>query len=128
VLLDGPVLAALTIAEHEHHDQAGRWLAAQDGFAVCPFTEAALIRFLLRLGESPHTALAVLSGIRQHPRCRSWPATLSHTSLEAAELGGADQFSQDYLAALAITNGGRLATFDAAVAERLPDSTLLIAT
>lgn len=126
VLLDGSVLAALTIVEHEHHDRAGRWLATQDSFAVCPLTEAALLRFLLRLGESPNTALAVLAGIRQHPHCHSWAADRSFAELGETELGGADQISEGYLAALALTHGGRLATFDATLAERLPETTLLI--
>lgn len=126
VLLDGSVLAALTIIEHEHHDRAGRWLATQDSFAVCPFTEAALLRFLLRLGESPDTALAVLAGIRQHRHCRSWAADASFVDLPAAQLGGADQLSEGYLAALALAHGDRLATFDATLAERLPEATLLI--
>ena len=112
VLLDGAVLAALTIAEHEHHDRAGRWLATQPGFAVCPITEAALLRFLLRLGESPATALAVLDGIREHPHCEFWPADLTLSELSAAELDGADQLNQAYLAALATVHGGQLATLD----------------
>ncbi len=112
VLLDGAVLAALTIAEHEHHDRAGRWLAAQPGFAVCPITEAALLRFLLRLGESPATALAVLDGIREHPHCEFWPADLTLSELSATELDSADQLSQAYLAALATVHGGQLATLD----------------
>jgi uncharacterized protein len=126
VLLDAPVLVALTIAEHEHHDRAGRWLASQDSFALCPFTEAALLRFLLRLGESQRTALAVLAGVRQHPGCQFWGADASFAGLAAAELGGADQLTESYLAALATAHGGSLATLDPGLAERLPDATVLI--
>ncbi|MCE1174868.1 MAG: PIN domain-containing protein [Propionibacteriales bacterium] len=115
VLLDGPVLAALVIAEHEHHDRVGRWLADQPDFAVCPITEAALLRFLLRLGESPSTALAVLDGIRQHPRCRFWSADLSHAELLADQLGAADDLSGAYLDALAAAHGGELATLETIV-------------
>lgn len=112
VLLDGPVLAALVIAEHEHHDRVGRWLADQPDFAVCPISEAALLRFLLRLGESPDTALAVLAGIRQHPKCRFWLADLSHADLAADQLGAADDLSQAYLEALAAAHRGSLATLE----------------
>lgn len=112
VLLDGTVLAALVIAEHEHHDRAGRWLATQPDFALCPVSEAALLRFLLRLGESQATALAVLAAIRQHPKCRFWPADLEFGALSADELTTADDLSQAYLAALARANGGELATLD----------------
>jgi predicted nucleic acid-binding protein len=109
-LLDAPVLAALVIAEHEHHDRVGRWLATQADFAVCPISEAGLLRFLLRLGESPATAVAVLTAIRQHPKCRFWSAELSHAEVPVDELGSADDLSQAYLTALARTRGGTFAT------------------
>lgn len=125
-LVDGPVLAALTILEHEHHDRAGRWLAAQPAFAVTPATEASLLRFLLRLGESPSTALAVLASIRQHPSCEFWPADLSHAALVATDLSGVEHLGTAYLTALAAANGGRLATLDEALAERSPEATALI--
>lgn len=113
VLLDGAVLAALVIEEHEQHDRASAWFAVLDGFAVCPQTEAALLRFLLRLGESPETALGVLAGVRAHPRCEFWADGLSHTELDASTLGGADRFGQAYLAALAASHSGQFATLDA---------------
>lgn len=126
VLLDGPVLAALTIAEHEHHDRAGRWLAGEGAFAVTPMTEAALVRFLLRLGESPSTALAVLVGIRSHPGCEFWSDDLPLAALTAEDIDSADGLSSSYLAALAAHHGGRLATLDAVLAERLGDRAALI--
>lgn len=113
VLLDGAVLAALVIEEHEQHDRASAWFAGLDGFAVCPQTEAALLRFLLRLGESPETALGVLAGIREHPRCEFWTDELSHTTLDPSVLGGADQFGQIYLGALAASHSAQFATLDA---------------
>lgn len=111
-LLDSRVLAALVIAEHEHHDRVGRWLADQDSFAICPLSEAGLLRFLLRLGESPDTALAVLTAIRQHPKCHFWADDLSHSDLAANQLGTADELSQVYLAALAAAHRGTLATIE----------------
>lgn len=118
-LLDGSVLAALTITEHEHHDRAGRWFAGLEGFAVCPITETALLRFFLRLGESPQTALAVLEGIREHPRCQFWAAELSSTELSADTIGSADQLTDSYLAALAESKGGQLATLEEETSQRL---------
>lgn len=126
VLPDAPVLAALTIAEHEHHARASVWFAQLSAFAICPLTEAGLVRFLLRLGETPQTALAILARVREHPKCTFWPADLSHTQLTATSLGGADHFDQDYLAALAQTHRARLATLDEDLAGRLPNSTVLI--
>jgi predicted nucleic acid-binding protein len=125
-LLDGPVLAALVIAEHEHHDRAAAWFATLDGFALCPQTEAALLRFLIRLGESPTTALAVLDGVAGHTGCEFWSADASHRGLDAADLGDAAQLSEAYLARLAASRGGQLATLDPAVAERLGSGATLI--
>lgn len=110
VLLDTPVLAALVIAEHEHHDRVGRWLATQPDFAVCPVSEAGLLRFLLRLGESPATGVEVLATIRRHPKCRFWPADLAYADVPADQIGTADDLNQTYLAALAAAHGGSLAT------------------
>lgn len=52
-LLDANVLIALTVQEHEHHARASTWAATVDRFAICPIVEGALVRFLVRLGESP---------------------------------------------------------------------------
>lgn len=125
-LLASPVLAALVIAEHEHHEAASAWLAGLDSFALCPFTEAATIRFLLRLGESPQTALEVAAGIRQHPRCVSWPAQLPFTDLAATDLDNAEDLTEVYLMALAVSHGERLATLDPGLAARFADRTILI--
>lgn len=126
VLLDGPVLAALVIAEHEHHDRTASWFSTLDGFALCPQTEAALLRFLIRLGESPTTALAILDGVAGHARCEFWSAEESHRGLDPADLGDVTQLSEAYLARLAASHGGQLATLDASVAERLGSRATLI--
>ncbi|WP_219069961.1 PIN domain-containing protein [Candidatus Mycobacterium methanotrophicum] len=55
-LLDASVLIALTVAEHEHHERATRWAAGIEYFAICPIVQGALLRFLLRMGESVHDA------------------------------------------------------------------------
>jgi len=55
--------------QHEHHDRASEWLGQVEAFAVCPIVEGALVRFVVRLGESASTAIELLRGVRQHPRC-----------------------------------------------------------
>ncbi len=125
-LLASPVLAALVIAEHEHHSATADWFAALDSFAVCPITEAGLIRFLLRLGESPQTALEVMSGIRQHPRCVFWPAEVSLTDVAATDLNSADELTEVYLMTLAAAHGERLATLDPGLAARFAERTVLV--
>lgn len=125
-LLDANALIALTIAEHEHHDRAQAWLETVDRYAVCPVVEGALARFLLRVGESAATASAVLAGIRAAERCEFWADTLSYSDVDLASVVGHRQLTDSYLAALAEHHGGRLATFDSALAQRHPDSCLLV--
>jgi len=61
-LLDANVLIALTVAEHEHHDRASRWVAGIERFALCPVVEGALVRFLVRVGETPAVPVELLRG------------------------------------------------------------------
>ena len=51
-LLDANVVIALTVKEHEHHERVSAWAATVNRFAVCPIVVGALIRYLVRLGES----------------------------------------------------------------------------
>lgn len=125
-LLDANVLIASTIVEHEHHERAQAWLATVDRYVVCPVVEGALARFLLRVGESATTASAVLAGIRAAERCEFWADTLSYSDVDLASVVGHRQLTDSYLAALAEHHGGRLATFDSALAQRHPGSCLLI--
>ncbi len=126
LLLDADVLIALTVAEHEHHDRSIDWMAGVDIFAVCPIVEGALIRFLLRMGESIDTASAVLSGVRAHPRCEFWPDSVSYLDAELTTVRGHRQVSDSYLVALARDRGGLLATLDKPLNRRHPDHSLLL--
>jgi len=125
-LLDANVLIALSVAEHEHHDRAGNWLAGVDAFALCPVVEGSLVRFALRMGESTATTSMMVQGVLAHPRCQFWPDDLSYRDVDLADLRGHRQVTDVYLAALAAAHGGRLATFDQALATLRPDTTLLI--
>lgn len=126
VLLDANVLIALTVSEHEHHDAASAWLAGVEEFAVCPVVEGALVRFLVRLGEPGSTAKALVAALHQHPGMRFWPDSLSYADVELADLRGHRQVTDVYLAGLAASRGGRLATFDAALVRLRPESSLLV--
>ena len=77
-LLDADVLIALTVAEHEHHDRASDWLSDVPALAVCPLVEGALVRLLLRMGESATTTATLLRRVRAHPRCHFWPDDVSY--------------------------------------------------
>ena len=125
-LLDANVLIALTVAEHEHHDLSSGWIAEVDAFALCPIVEGALIRFLLRMGESVETAKAVLSGVRAHPRCEFWPDSLSYIDADLTTVHGHRQVTDSYLVNLARGRDGLLATLDKPFAQDHPDHCLLL--
>lgn len=125
-LLDANVLIALTIAEHEHHALASEWLATVDRFALCPIVEGALVRFLVRMGESAQTAAAVLAAVRRSDRSSFWPDTLSYAEVDLTGVRGHRQVTDTYLAALARHHQSQLATLDRALAARFPDVCLLI--
>ena len=125
-LLDANVLIALTVVEHEHHDRTTRWAAQVDRVALCPVIEGALVRFLVRIGESAGAATALLHEIKSNPRCDFWPDSLSYADADLAHVHGHKQETDAYLASLAGANGGLLATFDAALARALPDIVVML--
>ncbi|MGC5615042.1 TA system VapC family ribonuclease toxin [Georgenia sp. Z1491] len=126
VLLDANVLIALAVAEHEHHDRAERWVDGVESFALCPVVEGALTRFLVRTGEGSRAAAALLEGFGTHPACVFWPDDLSYRDVDMTGTLGHRQVTDTYLVALARHRGGRLATFDAALAARFPDVVTLV--
>jgi toxin-antitoxin system PIN domain toxin len=125
-LLDANALIALVISDHEHHDIVVRWAAGVDEIALCPIVEGALVRFLVRAGESHTTAVATLSGLYGAPRCAFWSDSISYAAADLGHVIGHRQVTDAYLAALAVSRGCRLATFDKALAEVLPNETELI--
>lgn len=125
-LLDADVLIALTLAEHEHHATASTWAAGVDRVAVCPIVEGALIRFLVRMGESATAAASVLRAVRAMPRCEFWPDSLSYADADLARVRGHRQVADAYLAGLAAAHDGVLATFDRGLAQEAPDRIVLV--
>lgn len=127
-LLDANVLIALTVAEHEHHDRATQWAGGIEHFAVCPLVEGALIRFLLRIGESIHAATEVLRAVQNIPRCEFWADSISCSEAEFGHVRGYRQVTDAYLANLAGSREGVLATLDEALAAALPATVCLVPT
>lgn len=125
-LLDANVLIALAVIEHEHHDVAMRWVRRNPRVALCPIVEGALVRTLLRLGESATTATAVLRGLRSRTDTEFWTDDLSYVDVDLSSVRGHRQVTDAYLVALARARGTRLATFDRALAEEHPDDTVLV--
>jgi uncharacterized protein len=125
-LLDASLLIALTVAEHEHHERATRWAADIGDFAICPIVESALVRFLLRMGESVHAAAEVLRAVHAIRRCQFWADSLSCADAEFSHVRGHRQVTDAYLASLAGSRGGLLATLDEALSQALPTAVTLV--
>ena len=125
-LLDANALIALTLTDHEHHERAASWAASVDQIALCPVVEGALVRFLVRLGQSQATAKALLDGLYSSPRCEFWPDAISYRQADLGHVTGHRQVTDGYLAALAASNNALLATFDEALAREVPQHVVLI--
>jgi len=124
-LLDANALIALVISDHEHHSRAAQWIAGRP-FALCPISEGALVRFLVRIGEGQDTAVALLAALGESPQCEFWPDSLSCADADLGHVIGHRQVTDAYLASLAVAHSGRLATLDRALATTLPDRVDLI--
>jgi uncharacterized protein len=122
-LLDVNVLVALLVPEHEHHALALNWFssAAAQGWATCTVTELGVIRVCAQLhgGTWPPEATAdrLLMLIVSNQGYVWWPGTVSPAVLpEVRSAGTAKHVTDRYLLGLARRNGGRLVTFDRALA------------
>jgi toxin-antitoxin system PIN domain toxin len=129
-LLDANVLIALAWPEHSAHDRAGRWFEehARRAWATCPMTQTALVRVLSNPAFSeraltPSKALQVLSRNLELAGHHFWGDSIGLR--EAVErmptiLSGHQQITDAYLVALAMHNGGRLATLDRKIIQWAP--------
>ena len=116
-LLDANVLIALVVAEHVHHDAAARWLSGTDSaFATCPITQGSLVRFLLRSGQPAAAARDVINAVESADRHEFWPDSVSFADVQIAGVVGHRQVTDAYLAQLARSRKGQLATLDSGLA------------
>ncbi|MDH2917898.1 MAG: PIN domain-containing protein [Sideroxydans sp.] len=121
-LLDVNVLIALIDSGHVQHEAAHKWFAEQGrhAWATCPLTENGLLRIVgnLRYPNSPGSPAAVVPlmvGLRALPGHVFWSdgiSLLDTDKFDLERLLSASQVTDSYLLALAIANGGQLATFD----------------
>jgi toxin-antitoxin system PIN domain toxin len=130
-LLDANVLIALMWPAHENHTQAQAWLGrkSHEGWATCPFTQAAFLRIITnpafsRDAVTPQEAAKLLGANLNHPSHRFWPDEISFVQAIhpfARRLAGHQQVTDAYLLGLAIHKQGKLATMDRAVLALLPE-------
>lgn len=123
-LLDVNVLVALLVPEHQHHAVSMEWFtreAGRHGWATCAVTELGVIRVCAQLPGGawpPETTadrmLLLTAGSREYV---FWPDAASPAAM--AEVRGATagkQITDRYLLGLARRYGGRVITFDRALA------------
>lgn len=127
-LLDANALIALTVIEHEHHDAARTWFTRAPSVWLCAISEGALVRFLLRLGESSAAAASILAALGEHPKVGFISQAPSYRDVDLTGIRGHQQVTDVYLASLAESADVRLATFDNALAALRPNSVELIPT
>ena len=124
-LLDVNFLIAMLDPAHPNHDEAHVWFQnnARFGWATSPITVNACIRILSNPAykslearpEEVAQKLRIATAQRHH---RFWPddVNLVDSALIRPEMLGGHKYVTDAaLLALAVRNGGRLATFDRAI-------------
>jgi toxin-antitoxin system PIN domain toxin len=127
-LLDVNVLMGLLDADHIHHARARTWLQANiaSGWASCAVTQNSCIRLLS--SEAYPNALKpsdVAVRLREatdqvfHQFWAEGPSLLAPGCVNWEYIVGSRQVTDAYLLALAVHHGGRLVTFDHAIARRV---------
>lgn len=120
-LLDGNVLVALVVPEHVHHPVARTWFSQTTRFATCPTVQGTLVRLMIRQGSGIAAAIEVLGTVVAHARHEQWLDALTYADVDLSHVVGHRQVTDAYLAQLARTRGGRVATFDRGFAAVAPD-------
>lgn len=121
-LLDVNVLIALFDPAHVHHEAAHKWFEVnrKHRWATCPLTENAFVRVLSNPSYPGQTTTIDDAASRLRTFCSEREHVFWPDSVSIRELGrfrwnhvqGHRQVTDVYLLALAVSNQGRLATFD----------------
>lgn len=123
-LLDVNALLALFDTEHQHHETAADWWAANrdEGWASCPFTQNGYLRIVSQRAYlhpiSIGAAISTLTSASADQSHAFWPDDLSlldDALIDHGAIVGPKQLTDIYLLALAVKNDGRLVTFDRAI-------------
>jgi toxin-antitoxin system PIN domain toxin len=124
-LLDVNVLIALFDPAHVHHEAAHNWFEINRKYrwATCPLTENAFVRVLSNPSYPGQTTTIEDAASRLRTFCSErehvfWPDSVSireRGRFRWNHVQGHRQVTDVYLLALAISNQGRLATFDSSI-------------
>ncbi len=129
-LLAVNVLIALAWPNHIHHSHASRWFAdhQHEGWATCPATQSGFVRVsskprALQDARSPREACALMRRVTELPHLEFWSdqvAIATSEWVDHAKLLGHRQVTDAHLLAIAIENGGCLATLDRGIRHLVP--------
>jgi toxin-antitoxin system PIN domain toxin len=123
-LLDVNFLLALFQPDHVHYEPAQRWWTAHraGGWASCPLTQNGFVRIVSQSRYPKPMALTIAIELFAEQTIDTdhefWPDDISVIDLQRFNrtgILGPKQLTDVYLLALAVKNGGRLATFDRAI-------------
>lgn len=126
-LLDVNVLIALLDADHSLHGPAMQWFEAnaRHGWASCPITQNGCLRIMSHPAypNAPpaRTILDRLTAATATGLHEFWAddvSLLDDRLLDHSRILGSRQITDLYLLALAVAHGGRLVTFDTAIARQ----------
>jgi len=126
-LLDSNVVIALADHAHLHRSRCDSWFKTINHFALCPISEGALVRFIMRTGKSPAVAVAVLRKNAALDGYEFWPDAVSYMDADLSRIMGHQQVTDAYLIALVRNHpGSKLATLDEGLADLYPEDAYLI--
>jgi toxin-antitoxin system PIN domain toxin len=120
-LLDANVLISLFDSAHVHHEKAQQWFGYHQhkGWATCPLTQNACIRVISQPSYPDRLSIAEITRRLRRaistPNHRFWSDSISlcDSSLFAHDrIASPRQLTDLYLLALAVSQNGRLVTFD----------------
>lgn len=123
-LIDVNLLVALLDEDHVHHGRAHAWWSAnrEDGWASCPLTQNGCIRVISQPSYPNPVSVAFAHDFLSEQIAATdhafWPDDISLLDarlFDRSRILGLKQLTGVYLLALAVRNGGRLATFDGSV-------------
>ena len=127
-LLDVNVLIALIDPAHRHYSAAHDWFSStgRHSWATCPIVENGVVRILGNprypfplVQSSPAGVARILGELRAAPGHVFWADEISLLDPAVIDLGQllhSLQVTDTYLLALAVSKGGKLATFDGRLA------------
>jgi predicted nucleic acid-binding protein len=118
------VLVALLVPAHEHHSLAIDWFTTQavgQGWATCAVTELGVIRVCAQLPGGPWSPETIADRLLLLTAARSefefWPDAIPPSTMaEVRTAITAKQITDRYLLGLVRRHGGRVVTFDRALA------------